>query len=250
MDERRYRQEVLAEFVPRDDIPLVFPEYDPDVHGIKFPVPDAVDVTSEVIRKRLNLSLPFIAGVDPNYDYPNYAVIFKVFRVPLPKRSAAGFVTRDGPVTPQKEATRDILVAWDIVQAKGHCGRLAKAMKDAGYGSACTIIDAASGKGPRGKMRGEGMRVFHPRRNPWQTDSVTDVLTKLSPLTGEPSFRLRMPECTELSDSMQAVFWMKNGKKINKDMGIDHVVDAMRYAISYFYPAARVRSGPTGYVMR
>jgi len=250
MDERRYRQEILAEFVQRDDIPLVFPEYDPDVHGVKWPIPDAMDVTAEVTRKRLNLSMPFIAGVDPNYDWPNYAVIFKIFRIPVTGAAGQRRVTRNGPVGGGKLESREILIAWDVVQAKGHCGRLAKELKARGYGDACIIIDAASGKGPRGKLRSEGMRVFHPKRNPWQTDSVTDVLTKLAPTDGEPSLYIRLPECEELSDSLQAVYWMKNGKKIDKGMGIDHVVDGLRYACSFFYPAAKIRSGPAGYTLQ
>jgi hypothetical protein len=250
MDSRRYRQEVLAEFVPRDDIPLVFPEFDPDIHGITWPIPDAVDVTADVVKKRLNLSMPYIIGVDPNYDWPNYAVVCKVFRIPVNTGGTAGRVTRDGPVKRAVGGTREVMVAWDIVQAKGHSGKLASELKERGYGNSCIIIDAASGKGPRGKMRAEGMRVFHPKRNPWQTDSVTDVLTKLAPTEGEPSLFVRMPECEELSDGLQACFWMKNGKKIDKSMGIDHVVDALRYVVSYFYPAARITSGPTGYSLR
>lgn len=251
MDERRYRQEILAEFVERDDIPLVFPEYKPDVHGVKWPIPDAEDITAEIVRRRLNLSLPFIVGVDPNYDAPNYAVIFKVFMVPTGRAGGRRLVTNQGPVIARQDAQRrEIWVAWDIVQAKGHCGVLAKRLKESGYGASAIIIDAASGKGPRGKMRVEGMRVFHPKRNPWQTDSVTDVLTKLAPIEGEPSLYLRLPQCEELSDSLQAVFWDRTGKKIDKGQEIDHVVDAMRYPISYFCPAGKIKSTTHGYVMQ
>ena len=235
MDERRYRQEILAEFVPKEqDRPLVAPWFTREKHCIEkgWPIPDAEDITREVTRKKLNISRDFIVGVDANWDYPNYAVVFQVFRVPVHGDKQLSVMTDKGPR--HKRGTRDIWVAVDVIAKDNHCGRLAKELKSRGYGN-CAIVPDVTAKGPIRMMRGAGLKVFHSKRNPYQTDSVNDFAAKMAPVDGLPGIYILMPTCQELTEALELAVWMKSGKKIDKALGVDHVIDAFRYPISHFY---------------
>ena len=250
MDERRYRQEVLAEFVPKEqDRPLVAPWFTRERHCIEkgWPIPDAQDITREVTRKRLNISRDFIVGVDANWDYPNYAVVFQVFRVPVHGDKRLSVMTANGPR--HKRGTRDIWVAVDVIAKDNHCGRLAKELKARGYGN-CAVIPDVTAKGPIRMMRGAGLKVFHNRRNPYQTDSVNDVAAKMAPVEGLPAVYVLMPRCQELAEALELAVWAKSGKKIDKALGVDHVIDAFRYVISHFCPAGKIRNTAQGYVIQ
>ena len=65
------------------------------------------------------------------------------------------------------------------------------------------------------------------------------------PVEGDPSLHLAMPECTDLAECCENLRW--KGEVFDKDGGWDHAVDALKYPISYFCPAARIKSSITGY---
>ena len=79
MDEKTYRQEILAEWVYREDIPLVLWSFDREKHCVTLPFDIGRDITKEVTRKRCGVSRSYICGVDYNWDYPNFAVLHKVY---------------------------------------------------------------------------------------------------------------------------------------------------------------------------
>jgi hypothetical protein len=67
------------------------------------------------------------------------------------------------------------------------------------------------------------------------------MLAKISPADGDPSWFISLPECDELAEALEAAIWGKTGQKMDKSQGVDHVIDAARYPISYFDPAAKLR---------
>jgi hypothetical protein len=238
MDEKRYRQEILAEFVEMEPIPYVCKrEFDRERHNLDSRRHIARDVTYSYLAKKLRLGPRpkeyrnnrfYLIGVDYNHDYPCYAVVYRLFR-------GAGKVH---------------WVAVDIVQATGLASRLALALLESGYTPHNSIIvDDASGdyNAPRGKkdpnsssrlMRASKFKVLHKAANPGIKDRVNAFLAKLDPVQGHPSWSLDLDYCEELAEACENVKWW-NGRKIDKEGGFDHIFDAATYPIAFFEPAAR-----------
>ena len=225
MDERRYRQEILAEWIPVDEESLIFYNFKRAIHCLDIPQYKWKDITKNITKRKCGIAKRYIIGVDYNWDYPNYAVIWQVCH-------------------PNK------WIAMDVISAKGHAGHLAAEIKDRGYAD-CVIIDDASGSYNRGSksstrlMRASGITVMHPTRNPTITDRINAALAKMSPVNGDISLFLGMPHCNEIAEAMEACIWAPGGKKIDKSAGVDHIIDAATYPLHFFEPPAKLPSKPT-----
>lgn len=242
MDKQRYAVEVLADWdtVAQQEVEgfrPVFRAFSPERHGVHWPLV-ARDITRQVSKHRTGYDRPYICGVDPNWDYPNYAVFYKVLE-------------------PLHKGAPNRWVAVDVISGKGHCGHLAKMIKEAGYkASEVLIIPDASARYNKGKnssarlMRAEGFTVITQSKNPSVVSSIDDLNAKLDPVQGEPTWFYNVERGDELAESMKQAIWDKSGMHIDKNAGIDHVIDAARYPISYFEPAARIRSTVSGYSAR
>lgn len=239
MDKRRFGVEVqadwdiIAQMEAEDGPKHVFSSFNRELHALHWPAVNAKDITAQVVRRKIGQTADFIIGVDPNLDWPNYAVVYKV-------------------LAPLHTGEPNRWVAIDVISSKGHTGHLGKRIKEAGYpASRCVIIPDASAhynglysSGPKSSarlLRAEGFTVKYPMKNPLVVDSVNDMLAKISPADGDPSWFISLPECDELAEALEAAIWGKTGQKMDKSQGVDHVIDAARYPISYFDPAAKLR---------
>jgi phage terminase large subunit len=237
MDEKRYRQEILADWtsVMTEDLPLIFPSFDKEQHTINWPIVIGKDITRDVTRQRTGFARDWIAGVDYNWDWPNVCCLSKVYYP-------------------------DKWVAVHCISSKGHAGHLGQALKQKGFKpESVLVIDDASGQYNRGKnsrnsssrlMRAEGFTVVHPTKNPSIIDSVNAILAKMTPVDADPTMFCVTPNCTELVDSFEQIMWDKSGVKFDKTTGVDHWIDAFKYPLSYFYPAAKIPSRIQGIMAR
>lgn len=242
MDKRRYEVEVMANWdivaqMEAEDGPkIVFDAFNREIHGVRG-LPSGTDITAQVTRRKIGEGKKYIIGVDPNLDWPNYAVVYKV-------------------LAPAKAGDPNRWYATRVISCKGHCGHLGKRIKELGYkASECVVVPDASshynglysssGKSSARLLRAEGFTVKYPNKNPLVTDSVNDLLAKISPAWGEPSWFIDLVECEELAEAMESAFWNKSGDRIDKSLGVDHVIDASRYPISYFEPAAKIARSAT-----
>lgn len=259
MNERVYRQEIEADWavVMEEDQALVLSAFARDVHGIAWPPKRGLDITREVTKKRSGYARDWIAGVDYNWDWPNYAVLLKVI--------AHADIDYDAPISDVarkrivnaalKDHRMQHWCAVRILQRKGHAGHMGQYIKAEGFDPGkVLVIDDASGQYNRGKhsknsssrlMRDEGFTVVHPSRNPSIKDAVNAVLAKLMPVEGDPSLHLALPDCEELAECCENLKW--KGEVFDKTEGFDHAIDALKYPIAYFCPAARIRSSLQGY---
>ncbi len=233
MDKIRYKIEVEADWdtiatLEEEAVSYVFPGFKREEFEIEWP-PMGLDKTSALVAKRFNTTdrHDFIIGVDPNYNYPNYGVIYKVF-------------------TPTEKGGPDRWIAIDVIERKGHCGHLGEVLKEQGYGNGIIIPDASSrywkGHGPRSPerlLRSCGFDVRLDRKNPIVTTSVDAMRWRLFPVDGPPSWFFRKGRCDVLVDAMERLQWKADGKSLDKTDGIDHVVDAARYPVGFFSPAAK-----------
>lgn len=239
MDERTYRQEILAEWVFDEDLKLVANGFSREKHSVEFPLKNAVDITAKITHAICGVARAFIGGTDYNWDYPNYCVLYKVYR------------QTDDRGVPIKGIPNK-WVAVNVVRSKGHAGHLGHAIKEAGYSALdrlhrkdVLILDDASGqynKGPKSSsrlMRKAGFEVKHPNRNPPVHDRVNAFNAKLNPVEGESSWGIVLPECEELAESLETLEWANGGKGIDKIAGKDHVFDGCSYPVIFFEPAAR-----------
>jgi hypothetical protein len=225
MDERTYRQEILAEWIVDEDENLIFYCFSREKHQTAWPPSKAKDITREYSKKKAGTAKSFIVGVDYNWDYPNYAVIYKILE-------GNRWVAID-------------IVATDPQQGESHAGFLAKALKDRGYGDSVIVDDATGqyGKGSRSSfilLRRAGFVVLHRTKNPNVTDRISAVLVKMAPVQGEITFFLALPRCEELALALESLVWAPNGKNLDKTAGLDHVVDAATYPIAFFEPTTRI----------
>lgn len=221
MDKMTYQREILADWNALDDgEPIVFRCFSRDLHGIAT-TKGLKDITLSYTKKKCRMPRAYIVGVDPNWDYPNYAVVYKVFHP-------------------------NIWVAIDVVSCLRHCGELGKVLVEKGYSSSVIISDA-SGRYNRGlnssdrMLRAKGFFVTHPHVNPRQTESIDALLLKMDPMEGRATWRILLPNCDELAEAMEVQIWNKQGQKLDKSRGTDHVIDAARYPVSFFEPAARMK---------
>jgi len=231
MDERRYRQEVLAEFVQLEDRPLVADGFDRkihllDVHKLK---EDRArpDITRQYTARKLRRAYRYVAGVDYNYHTPNVAWIYKIF-------------------------APNLWVVVDIVKAKGLPTALAKVLIDKGYSpSEMLIVDDASGeynnqrhrKSPHSSarlMRECGFTCVHPSKNPVVKDRINAFLAKLVPAEGPPTWGYSRAIRKEVEEVMDNLIWNKRGDKPDFNGGYQHDFDGCSYPIHFFEPAVRV----------
>ena len=248
MDEKRFKQEMEAEFIDLGDGPrYVFRSFSRTKHNAATQI--GKWVTTERIRERLNLpsasSYEFIAGIDANWSAANFAVIYRIMEPTVPVVSIAPQYRGLPPPPPGP----DRWIAWDIVQSEAgtHCGALADSLIDAGYTRSNTVLipDASvkyDNHGTGGKrsskdlLRGAGFELYHPKKNWSVTSTIDSMLVKLAPVEGDPSLLLRFPQCNELADAMERVVWDKSGVKLDRDLGVQHVIDAARYPVRFFCP--------------
>ncbi len=199
------------------------------------------DITAKVVRRKTRFGgRKYIIGIDPNWDWPNYAVIWKVFK-------------------PVRRGDPERWCAVNVVRTKGHAGHLGHALCKAGYSphNSLLVPDASAryNRGNRSSARllrdtkeGGGFNAIILRsKNPPVTESIDAMLAKMYPAAGEPSLFIDAEHCGELLDCMEAVEWGASGVKLKKS-GDEHIIDAARYPVDYFEPAARIRRVNSGFV--
>lgn len=224
MSVKQYRQEIGADWsVVLEDLGLVYSTFSRARHCVRLPFDIGRDVTLQTTHERTQCARQYVGSIDYNWSCPNICIVWKVY---APNR----------------------WVVVDIVEANEHAGHLASALHYNGYHPEdILLIDDASGEiknGPNAQnsstrlMRKAGYTVMHPRRNPSLKDSVNAVLAKLSPAAGDPSLFLALPAAERLATAMSRLRW--DGDVFDRDCEDVHWCDAMRYAISYFCPAARI----------
>jgi len=240
MSKRTYKIEVeadwdtVAEIASEEELKPVFPSFNRAVHKWRPSGTDfGADITNRLIAKSgkvgqmARFSWKYIAGVDPNKSVPNYCTIWKVYR------GISGGAPR--------------WVAWDIIWSKGHCGHLARVLKDNGYHPRETLIipDFSARYNKLGMlkaamqlMREEGYYVVNRPKNPKRKNSIEDVESKLDPAKGPPLMFFRLPQCDVLADNLESVVWDKMGNGFDKSVRPDPV-DSARYPVSFFSPAQR-----------
>jgi hypothetical protein len=225
MDERRYRQEVLAEFINLEESPLVCHGFNTDKHTITLPT-TRNDITALVTKKRFGRPYEYVVGVDYNWNYPNYAVMYKIYKNPV-------------------KGQPNIWIAEDLLVSKGNASHLAKFISSCGYDKRkIVVIDDATGrfnKGPKSSsrlMRAAGIAVKHPNVNPPVVDRINAFLAKLSPIEGDPTWLIGLPQCDELVDCCENLMYNDSGR-VDKSSGYDHIFDAATYPIVYLEPAAK-----------
>jgi len=244
MDADRFAIEVDADWTVVERlaetgrVPHVFPEFNRDKHCIhwrhfaeRILKGEARDLTSAVTRAKAGKARQYIIGIDPNWDYPNYSVVWKV-------------------ISPAVNGAPRRWVAIDVVSCKGNCEHLGRELKRLGYnGNNSLLVPDASARYNRGKrssanlLRKEGFGAIILRsKNPEVWHSVDAVQAKVNPADGAPSLFVAYPseQCKTLPliEALEQVAWDKSGKRMDKSTGVDHVVDAMRYPVDYFEPAA------------
>lgn len=234
-----------------------------DVHGITWPPATGIDITAEVTKERTGYPREWVAGVDYNWDYPNYASMLKV----LAGVGEVEWGTRISDLERKrliKAALDDHrLQHWclvDIVTSKGHAGALGAEIKARDYDQRkVLVIDDASGQFNRGKnsknsssrlMRDQGFTVLHPNRNPSIRDAVNALNAKISPVDGSTSFHVVLPQCEEFAEAADHCLWDTSGAKLDKTTGHDHVIQGTYYPIAYFCPAARISSSLRALTLR
>jgi hypothetical protein len=245
MDSDTYSIEIGADWdtVERlsstDRIPHVFPAFSRDRHcthwghlARRILAKETRDITA-LVTKAKGWSRSHIIGIDPNWDYPNYAVVWKV-------------LAPEGPRLPRR------WVAINVVSCKGSCEHLGKELKRLGYnGNNSLLVPDASARYNKGKkssanlLRKQGFGAIILRsRNPDVRHSVDAVQAKINPAEGPQSLFVAFPSeksgTLPLIEAFEQVMWGKDGKRMDKSLGVDHVIDAARYPIDYFEPAAEV----------
>jgi hypothetical protein len=228
MSEKRYRQEVLAEFVEIDPIPFIVKRhYDRATHCTD-PVEVARDVTRTVTMRKLRRPFSWIAGVDYNPGVFDVAWIHRVY-------------------------APNIWVVHDIVKSYGSTSAaLAQALKDAGYAPHDTvIIDDASGeynknqhgrKSPNSSsrlMREFGYTVHHKRKNPDVLDRINAFMAKVAPVEGPPTWLYERKIAEQVEAVMDVI--KTKGTGLDKSDGVDHDFDAATYPVVFFEPPAKLQ---------
>lgn len=231
MDERRYRQEVLAEFVRMDEDALVAKGFDRNIHKIDILKSGLKDVTRAYTKRKLRKSFSFIIGIDYNHSTPCVAWVYRVFEP-------------------------NIWVVVDIVKAPDPAWKLAKDLKNAGYSPLeCLVIDDASAewhdstggsKSPnssRRYMREHGFLCINPdpkaNKNPPVRARIDGLTAKLSPAKGDPTWYYSARLGRRVYEVMENQVWMNTGWKLDKTAGYDHDMDAATYPIHRLEPPAK-----------
>jgi len=244
MDADRFAVEVEAdwEVVARLDetnrIPHVFPAFSRDRHCVHWAKMareilrgNVRDVTASVALKHGFKGREYIVGIDPNEAYPDYAVVWKV-------------------LSPALHGGKNRWVAIDVISCGDHAEYLGRELKGRGYnGKNALLVPDANARWKGGKrsaanlLRKEGFQAMILRRkNPEVIHSVDAVSAKLNPADGAPSLFVAHPteKChtLHLIEAFEQILWDKTDKKMDKKVGLDHVIDAMRYPVDFFEPAA------------
>lgn len=228
MDDRLYRQEVLAEWV-FDDEGKVYDQFRREVHCKRYPLaPGSLvrdislrDFTGEYIKRKTGHKRDFLIGVDYNFDTPNIAVVYKILN-------------------------NQQWWAIDMLVEKGNAGHLATALKQKGYANGLVIDDASGEYSPKGKsssrlMREAGFTVAHTSKNPKIWDRINAVNVMFAPSDGgDPKLFIDPMRCELLAQAFADQTW--DGGKPDKKSGLDHYVDAAGYPISFYCPAAFIKS--------
>jgi hypothetical protein len=254
MDKDRYEIEAEASWekvreLEVEEIKRAFRGFDPSVYSVNWASMytdierKRQDVTKEYTRQRLRMQLgrQYIIGIDPNWNWPNYAVVLKVLR-PVPHRL-------DAPGCHWSRCRNPVRwIAVDVVSSKGNCEHLGKALKAAGYnGRNSHLVPDASARYNHGArssvllLRSCGFKSMSVRqKNPDVRQSIDDVSAKLFPAAEdmEPCMFFDEENCQELLSSIEAAEMADDGRHFKKT-GDEHIIDALRYPVSYFDPAAR-----------
>jgi hypothetical protein len=125
---------------------------------------------------------------------------------------------------------------------------LGKALKEVGYtGRNSHLVPDASARYNKGKrssarlLRATGFHSMTLRsKNPDVRESIDDLSAKMFPAADdmEPCLLFDRERCDELLRSVEVAELADDGKHLKKT-GDEHVIDALRYPISLFDPAAR-----------
>jgi hypothetical protein len=252
MDKDRYEIEAEASWekvreLEEEEIKRAFRGFDPSVYSVNWASMYSAterkrqDITLEYTRRRLRIGRQHIIGIDPNWDWPNYAVVWKVLR-PNPHRL-------DAPGGHWSRCRNPVRwIAINVVSSKGSCEHLSKAMRAAGYtGKNSHLVPDASARYNKGKrssarlLRAGGfVSMTLRRKNPDVRESIDDMTAKLFPAAEDMEHCMLFDDenCQELLSSMEVAELADDGKHFKKT-GDEHIIDAARYPVSYFDPAAR-----------
>jgi hypothetical protein len=242
MDERRYRQEVLAEFVRMDEDAIVCKGFDRNLHKIDVLKLGKRDITREFTRSKLRKGFGFIIGVDYNHDTPCVAWVYRIYE-------------------------GGIWVAVDIIKAPDPSWKLAKDIKAAGYDPRdCIVIDDGSaewqdGRGSRSPnssrrhMREHGFTCINPdpsyKKNPSVRSRIDALTCKLAPANGAaPTWFYAERLGRRVYDVMENQTWASSGWTMDKSVGHVHDIDAATYPLYRLAPAASLPSKPGGIVAK
>jgi hypothetical protein len=235
MDEKRYAQEVLAEFVELEEKPYICR----DALGPHHAIDDydvAADITKRLSAKKTGHSCSYIAGVDYNQDAPNVAWIYKVY---YPNIWVLQDILRVGGKTSAELATE--------LKMKGYNERVG----DTVY-KKVLVVDDASGEYDRhgGKqspnsssriMRKMGFKCVHRNKNPHVKDRINAFMAKFAPVSGKPTWFYLRRNRHKVEEVLKTIKTKENNpNNLDKSDGVDHDFDACTYPIAYFEPAARV----------
>ena len=219
MDEHRYRQEVLAEFVPLEG--LVYWLFDRRIHMAKIWPNKNRDITRSFTAERFGKGFDYVLGCDYNVA-PMCAVVYKL-------------------IAPENRLEQPVMWAVDEVSipSDANATKLGVELQRRGYSDA-VVIDDASGQGGKGgqssaaMLRQLGFVISHPKKNPPVVDRVNAVLAKLKNADGAIGYRVD-PKCKMLIRALESQDW-ENGKP-NKRTGHDHILDAAGYPVHRLFPA-------------
>jgi len=210
LDERLYRQEVLAEWVPQNA--LVY---------WSFTVADNVrpwrstdkDCTRRFCLDRYRTVSDVIIGV----DYPGHAVVYRV---------------RDN----------DVLHAVDEVAftANTSASVIGRELVAKGYARSLVFDDASGSYGstaqsPGRILRQMGFTCHHPKKNPHVEDRVNALSARIKTAAGEIKWFVD-PKCRQLIRALEIQTRVK-GKPDKSLVGVDDILDAAGYPVVRLFPA-------------
>lgn len=148
------------------------------------------------------------------------------------KMAAVVFVLRDGKPHAVKEYTKvfDTPAMCGLLKSR-HKGHAMLAYPDASGGSRkssnASVTDLQI-------LRASGFTVCVPSANP----AVKDRVLTMNNLIRAREFKVHPDACPELVESLEKQSYDKNGEP-DKAAGLDHLLDAAGYFISYKYPVSR-----------
>lgn len=82
-------------------------------------------------------------------------------------------------------------------------------------------------------------KIKYRKKHPKITDRVNSVNKMLMSAKGEVTLKVDR-SCKHLIKSFEQTMYLPGGREIDKDMGVEHISDALGYCIEYEYPIRKV----------